>query len=322
MDPVGHVVVRMDHHDYGAVKGQLAGYRRGTPEKVSSSFNLSFHSVVNLLQRHPLERVRGLVQRSFLAHQQQHRSQQAADQSARLEARIRKSMGSSLAAGAPLPSPNQLPPPLRKTARQQARLQRQAEAGRDRCWHDLQARIGFLQQVGYLGPELEFNAGAKALLHVQISEIFVTELFLEALLDPLEPPALFGLLCGLVQTLPRGANLLLPLDARSRQLAKAVSRVRFAATVRGAERITGVEVDWSPELMPCGLLWAEGEPLSAILDRIDSDIDIAGDLVGAFRRARDLVAQLRELYADEPSRVEALHQLLRDTGRDEVEVVG
>jgi superfamily II RNA helicase len=322
MDEVGHVVVRMDPWDYGPVRGLMGAYRSAAPEKVRSSFNLSFHSVAHLLQRHPLERIEALVQSSFLAYQQTRRAGDATKQCAHLERGIRANMGKALAEDEPLPPPSRLPPPLRKTGRKLARLQEQAETGRERCWLDFQRRVSFLQSIGYLGPELEFQAGARALLHVQMSEIFVIELFLSGLLEALAPSTLFGVLCGIVQSLPRGTHLLAPPDRALRGLAKEVSRVRFSDPVRQSERITDIEVGFCPELIPLGRAWAEGSSLVEISEQLESGVDVTGDLVGAFRRARDLCSQLLELWRHDPARVDDLYQLLDDTQRDEVEVVG
>ncbi len=322
MDEVGHVVVRMDPWEYAAIRGQLGSYRSGSPEKVRSSFNLSFHSVAHLLQRHPQERIKTLVQSSFLAYQQVRRSQDAERQCDHLENGIRANMGQALTADEPLPAPARLPPPLRKSGRKLERLREQVETGQERCWLDFQRRVSFLQSIGYLGPDLSFQAGGKALLHLQMSEIFVAELVLEGLLESLDPPTLFGVLCAIVQNLPRGTNLLTPPTKEVRALAKEVARVRFSAPVREAERITDITVDFCPELILLGQAWARGEPLSAIAETLDSGIDITGDLVGAFRRARDLCSQLIELWRHDADRVDELYDLLDATGRDEVEVVG
>ncbi len=322
MDELGHVVVRMDPWEYGQVRGQLGAYRSGAPERVRSSFNLSFHSVAHLLRRHPLERIRTLVQSSFLAWQQAGAARDAEAECRRLEASLRRDWGEASDPDTPLPPAHRLPSPLRKRAKKLARLRDKALEGRERCWHDLQRRISFLQTIGYLGEDLTFNAGATALLHFQMSEIFVTELWLEGLLEGLAPDTLFGLLCGLVQRLRRGTNLLLPLDRSLQQLARDVAAVRFGRNVREAERITDIEVDFCPELIPLGRQWARGASLSDIAAGLDSGIDVTGDLVGAFRRARDLCAQLIELWHDDPEHVDALRDLLYSTARDEVEVVG
>jgi hypothetical protein len=74
-------------------------------------------------------------------------------------------------------------------------------------------------------------------------------------------------------------------------------------------------------MVPYGRLWAEGRPLSELLEQLDSGADISGDLVGAFRRAKDLIGQLIDVWADDRERVTALKSLLKAVSRDEVLVV-
>ena len=68
-------------------------------------------------------------------------------------------------------------------------------------------------------------------------------------------------------------------------------------------------------------MWAEGMPLAEIMAQIDAPTDISGDLVGAFRRAKDLVGQFKAVYADDSTRAEAMAALIRRVSRDEVLVV-
>jgi ATP-dependent RNA helicase HelY len=68
MDAQGYVVIKADFKDFGQIAPWLQRYISGEPERVNSSFNLSFNSVVSLLERHPRAKVRALVERSFLSY--------------------------------------------------------------------------------------------------------------------------------------------------------------------------------------------------------------------------------------------------------------
>ncbi|MEZ4458875.1 MAG: hypothetical protein R3E66_03940 [bacterium] len=48
-----------------------------------------------------------------------------------------------------------------------------------------------------------------------------------------------------------------------------------------------------------GEAWANGKPLSELIGMISNPTDLSGDLVGAFRRAKDLVGQIRDVYEDD-----------------------
>ena len=57
------------------------------------------------------------------------------------------------------------------------------------------------------------------------------------------------------------------------------------------------------------------------MEHIHAPTDVTGDLVGAFRRAKDLVGQVRMVAIEDKSRGEALLELIRRVSRDEVMVV-
>ncbi len=160
------------------------------------------------------------------------------------------------------------------------------------------------------------------LRHLYISEILVAELVLSGLLEDLSPSRLFGLCCGLTNTLPRQARPTARPRADDRDLARQVKRIPYSDVVTDAEALTQAETEWDPDVMLLGRMWAEGRPLTEIADTLESDTDLAGDLVTGFRRAKDLVGQLADVYEAMPERREMLRKLAREVSRDEVEVVG
>ena len=89
MDEHGTVIVRMDFEDYGTWLPSLEKYLKGEPEPVRSSFNLSFNSIVNLLERHGRQACRAIVERSFLAFREQRQVQELAESATQLEHALR-----------------------------------------------------------------------------------------------------------------------------------------------------------------------------------------------------------------------------------------
>ncbi len=302
MDEVGHVIIRMDHEDWTDVRGALQTYLRGEPEPVRSSFSLSFNSIVNLLHASPMERIREVVDKSFLTFSRRAEAQEYLAEAERLEQEIDDGGAS------------------RKARKNVSRLQERARANEDRSWEEFQRKVGFLQTVGYLEPDGSFGAGARVLLHIQIEEIFVTELILSGLLEDIELPLLFGLLCSVNKEFGRDVRLR-PLKGADLNLARDANKIRLDKVVTSAEALTTIQVTWCPDMIPFGRMWAEGRSLAEMMDTIDSPTDISGDLVGAFRRAKDLVGQLRMAYAGDPTRADALAQLIRTVSRDEVLVI-
>mgnify|MGYP001591039689 CR=1 FL=1 len=87
------------------------------------------------------------------------------------------------------------------------------------------------------------------------------------------------------------------------------------------ETIVQYYVTFTPEMIPFGVGWFEGSDLQELMLLIESATDISGDLVSAFRRAKDLCMQLRRVYAEDPFMSEKLREIAKVVSRDEVEVV-
>ena len=298
MDEVGHVVIRTDAEEWHYNERSLQTYLRGEPEPVRSSFALSFNSIVNLLERAGKAHIREVVDRSFLAFTLQ-------SEVKRLERDAAVLAGQT----------------DRRSKKDAEKLTKRAEVASGRVWDDVEARIEFLTRIGYLDQDGALNAVGRVLRHVQIEEILVTELVLEGILEDLEPARLFGLLCAVNKEFGRDVRVRAQLKDQDLAVARAVQKVRAGDVVRESEHITGSEVCWCPEMIPYGRMWAEGKSLPELMNWLESQADISGDLVGAFRRAKDLAGQLIDVWAEQPERGAMLRQLLRDVSRDEVLVV-
>jgi superfamily II RNA helicase len=209
---------------------------------------------------------------------------------------------------------------LRSDVRGLQKLRERAEVAPDQTWAEFEERVFFLQGWGYLDEDRGFNAGALALQHVQINEILVVEAFLQGIFDDLDADTLYGVCCGMCTELPRSARTRLP--RKDRGLIKQLERLKDSDIVVDAERLTGQRTQWDGQLIPFGRAWARGASLLELMEMVDANTDISGDLVGAFRRARDLVGQLRSLYSHDPQRASELDELSKKVRRDEVEVVG
>ncbi len=324
MDSEGVVVVRCDIDDWPAIKRPLARYLRGETEEVRSRFSLSLHSVVNLLEQHDEDHMRALVDMSFLAFHRAHRAAWEERKAASLAQRL---ADQGWREGKPVPRS------LKKDVQQLRRLKVRATERTERTWDELQAKLSWLERWGYIRRPEEgdaddeitpsgwvLGAGANILRKMAFQEVFATELVLAGVLEQVSMPELFGILSGMVNRLPKGVYTS---EGRSlRGLGRHVSRIRHSDAVTSSEQITRQEVTWDPDMIVFGKWWAEGRSLAEIMLFVRAPTDISGELIGAFRRARDLLGQLKLVYLDhDPDRAEQMAALLRDTRRDEVEVL-
>ena len=130
---------------------------------------------------------------------------------------------------------------------------------------------------------------------------------------------LYGVLCGMVVELPRGVQVF---DAKKyKSVSKPIQTVFKSDIVQDAAYITRQQLVWEYQMIPLGKAWAEGSTLAEIMLMVSSDTDVSGTLVGAFRRAKDLLTQLRGAWQGFPEKTDMIKELLRRVSRDEVEVV-
>jgi len=302
LDEAGHVIIRMDYDEYPDFKNNLKAYFDKRYEPVRSSFNLSWNSIVKLLDRHDLDRVRDLVDKSFLswhlAKKAEHQLKQADD------------MEATLGEGA-----------SKKQRKQVARLRKRADEAGDKAWQTFLDKRSWLYQHGYLADGDTFQAGAKVLQHLQISEIFATECVLDGVFEGLGDGRLFGLLCAMTGRLPRSVDVHTTLDRKDRELLERVDAIRHGPVVTSGDVVARTQTDWEPGLFMLGRMWGDGERLDFVLSHVHSRTDFAGSLVMVFRRAKELCSQLVDVQADMPDRAAELKALVRKVSRDEVEVV-
>lgn len=305
IDRAGDVIMKVEFEEYAEIQPVLRTLLDGKSEPVTSSFNLSFNSVVSLIDRYSEEQIQNLLERSFMAFQNARRADNIA-----VELQDAKR------------SLEEIEIPNRQQRRKVAYLERQAaEAQRPQMWESFQRKVTFLRTHGYLGPNNELKSAARILKKIQFEEIFITELMLAGVLEDLSAEELFGVMCGLVQTLPRTARVDRPADDKWWRLFDEIRAVFESEVVVDAQRIVGSEYTFTPQLMPLGEAWANGAPLADLISMISNPTDLSGDIVGAFRRAKDLVGQIRDVYEDDPEKRHDLTRVLRAVTRDEVEVI-
>lgn len=319
IDVAGDIIIRQDFENYEEVRPLLKSLLSERSEPIESSFNLSFHSVVNLIARFDEDAIRAMLERSFKAFQSTNQAEQL-----RQKISVREARMAELPA-APADNADADDEALRiaqANRRKLAALRRElSEEERPRLWEDFQRKLQFLKTHKYLAADNALEPPARILRHIKIEEIFLTELILAGHLEDLTPQELFGTMCGLVATLPRSARVRRPEDDKWWEIFHKFNTIYESDIIANAEALVFAETVFTPELMPLGELWASGESLARILEEIQNPTDLSGDLVGVFRRAKDMIGQLRDVYFSDVDRRRELTRLIRDVSRDEVEVL-
>ncbi|MEZ4458874.1 MAG: hypothetical protein R3E66_03935 [bacterium] len=136
IDDAGDVIMKVEFEEYIEITPVLRTLLDGKSEPVTSSFNLSFNSVVSLIDRYSETQIRTLLERSFMAFQNFGRAHS-----------IDGELKSARKELARVESPN------RQQRRKVAYLERQAaEAQRPQLWRRFSA-VSFLRTHGYLGQQ-------------------------------------------------------------------------------------------------------------------------------------------------------------------------
>lgn len=313
IDVAGDIIVRQDFEQYEEVRPLLRKLLSSRSEPIESSFNLSFHSVVNLLARFSEPEIRGMLERSFKSFQSDNQARQLRERIHERQSEMDAQRGAPSAedAGA-----------ARAERRKLAALKRElSEQERPRLWEDFQRKVHFLRTHKYLGDDNRLEAPACILRHLKIEEVFLTELILAGHLEDLTPEELFGTMCGLVVSLPRSARVRRPEDDKWWEIFAKFTAVFESDIITQAEALVFSETVYTPEVMPLGERWARGDQLAEILLDINNPTDLSGDLVGAFRRAKDMCGQIRDVFFSDAPRRKELTRLIRKVSRDEVEVL-
>ena len=317
IDTVGYVVLVEEFGDYDQDREAIGTYIEGAHEKVTSSFNLSFNSVVNLIDRHDrnLDDIRRVTDRSFLNF---HYMQEAKESQKRVDDMVR-----SLKEDGWDPEGDDGAPPKRllSRAKRLGKLNRTMERDTGKVFGGFLEKVEILQSVGYLDDDLEFNAGAKVLRHLQIEEIFSSEIALSGLLDSASPAQLFGIFCSMCNSFGRTVVVRDRPRGELAKIAKKMREIRFGDVVRRCEQAVGIPVTFTPELLVFGAAWYEGRTLQELCLMIESPTDISGDLVSGFRRAKDLSLQMRRVFSEDDWMIDKLKDLAKTVSRDEVEVL-
>ena len=317
LDVTGTVVMRMGAEDIASYVPQIKRYLRARYEPVHSRFSLSFNSVVNLMHRHPPDKIRQLVEKSFLSWYLQGRAANLEQQILEIEENLQKTETTKTDDGQKRTRKER----KKKNTELQflANLKDQHNQSINQTWLDFEERVEFLQLYGYIDEDRNFRYGAKALMHFQIQELFAAELFSQNMFDALSPSVLFGILSAMVVELPRSVRV--PESKKYRTLARSFAQIANSDFVVEGSQITGYPITWEPLMIPLGKAWAEGEYFGEVLLRVSSNTDVSGTLIGAFRRAKDLVIQLRHAWNEKPHKQRMLSDLLHKVSRDEVEVI-
>ncbi len=317
LDPAGQVILRMELPQWRAKRDYIHKLIDGRDEPVNSSFNLSFHSVVNLLERFNEEEIENLLSRSFLAWQRARHHEALREKLERGQARLRMAQRTRDKG-----QESHNPQDTRQIEKKVAKLERRLKREQRWLWRQFEDKVNFLKEIGYMEQDGSFSAGARILRTVQIEEVMVAEIILSGVLEQLTPEEVFALCVGLTMELaPKVWVGFDPPRALQAQIGT-LDKIMTSDMLARAVDLAGGEPRCDARMFALGHQWATGATLAEMLLQVRSHNDVSGDMVGAVRRGKDLMGQLRVLFQDQdPERAKAYRAVMRQVSRDEVEAI-
>lgn len=302
IDNFGHVIIRMPFDKWKESRDSLNNILQGTETPVTSSFNLSFNSVLHLITRYTEPQIKEILNASFRAYELNKEAEQAAKN------KLYKPNSSH--------HPHQKPDPIPSPDSCKIHYQRPV------LWEQFHRKLLFLRNFNYISEDNELFAAGKICIRIQFAEILMTELYISGVFEDLPLTMIFGMLTGLVQTLPRSAAVERPSDPLWWDVFQRLEDIYNSDAVQVAQELVQEPTTLCLEIMPLGQKWAEGDSLSTIMQHVRNPTDLSGDLVGSFRRAKDLFGQMRTIIYEDVDLRNQYSELLIEVSRDEVEAVG
>lgn len=370
IDTRGDVITLVDFNYY--IPQELPSMDEADVEPIRSRFNLSYNTVLNLVEGYDQAEVARILSKSFSTFQAAQRRRAYEKQLAELEAERLRVQGCAYMETERCPINLMERLALLDEKRQDlaSRIAQKKRRGIKRLRREIRQEEAYLKSLNVLGcpqkvlercqellptyrrltkriehvrqrieelpsPErfLESYRQKRALLEaldyvrdgrltargyfasqINIQELLVTELHFDGWFHELDVDALNALVVS-IDYEPRRA------ERRVRHQIFSTSRIE--ATVQfltEMERAFGQEptVRFHDDLAPLAYRWSAGESFGEILRRGDFD---EGDIIYAFRRAIDLLRQIRHAVRDDPYLSTKLQTCIDRMDRDEVAVV-
>jgi superfamily II RNA helicase len=290
MDPLGHVVVVADPF---RPAWEAAALAMAPPDPLISRFTPTYGMVLSLLNRFTPGEAEALLRKSFGQYQADQHGRPAGDDRSGRDGRDGRGRGKG-------------DRPRRRGRRGHDEEER---SPRSLYWQRFQALQQVLEHYDYLYNDKPTDSGILAASLRVENELFVSEVLLSDVWEPLNAPQFAGLVAALTTDELRPD---VRVSARpGKKLAIALDRVRpMARSLRNAQMRYRVEVPVKMVEIPCGLvqLWADGASWDAVTDAAEMD---EGDIVYLFRRALDLLRQI----PDAPGIAPKLAKMAADAAR-------
>ena len=282
-------------------------------EPVQSQFVLSYNSVLNMIQNHSDGEIRELLKKNLLVYQSQ--SEVTALQAKLDELTAELAEVSRGGAGGNEGRDKRVQRRIARIKRARKRVQRKLVRmpNDDRIYEQFQRKKELMEALRYVSGQ-ELTARGKMAANMHIQELLVTELYFAGVFHDFTEDEINALAVSI------------DYEPRRNEMPKAYKLVDFRKPERIARRLQRLEntllgevtVTLENHLHELAYLWSQGADFAELLEMEPQVTE--GDLISAFRRAIDLLRQLRRACQQDRPLADKLSRCIEKLDRDVVEI--
>lgn len=305
LDEKGFVFTVVDFNFF--TPNEFPSMREDEVEPLQSRFNLSYNTVIHLIDQYTPDEIRDVLDKNFASYQSRTREAELRRALARVEAEM-----SALAVKKTRSRGDRR---WRKLGRRRNELYKALKRlpGPEAFHAEFEAKRRLLTALNYLDDDRPTARGRFA-AHIHGHELLVTELYFDGVFHDWSEDELNALAASIDHEPRKG-------EGRPRRHPFDPAPVmRAIRLIREMELLyLGFsEIDFNDSVGHAALAWSAGKPFSEVVEMANID---EGDVVYAFRRAIDILRQVRSAAREDAALAAKLSECIRRMDRDEVSIL-
>lgn len=306
MDECGYVFTVVNFNFFSA--REFPGMREDEVEPLQSRFNLSYNTVINLIRNYSDDEIRAVLEKNFASYQSRIQADRLRQQLAATEA--------ELARTGEMKGRGRGDRQKRKLSRRLAILQRTLRKlpGAEAFHAEFEAKRALLEALDYIDEAGQPTARGMFAAHINGNELLISELFFDGVFHDWPEDDLNALAASIDYEPRKGESRPGRHAFDTGPVFKAIKLIReMELAFLGYS-----ELEFNDHVAHAAQAWSRGKSFTDVLGMSQLD---EGDLVYSFRRAIDVLRQVRNAAREDTVLAAKLSDCIARMDRDEVSIL-
>jgi len=169
------------------------------------------------------------------------------------------------------------------------KLEKEVEKQKDIYWNKFLAHRAILEEYGYLKNDYPLEQGKMTSQIRSDNELFLAEIILSGILEPLKPSELAGVICSITTEDTRSETPYIPFSEKVRKSLNKIRDIKKKLYKIQTRYDIDTPININPDYSSLIELWVEGAEWETVTEQFDLS---EGDIVRAFKRVVDVLRQL------------------------------